>query len=73
MRMWACRFGVDLTRACGPFVGPAGRKISMLDGSEAGSTSNLPTSHPWLILNALFEFSSQHLGLFLYFGRSSLR
>ena len=41
MRMWACRLGVDLTRAYRPFVGPAGRKISMLDGSEAGSTSNL--------------------------------
>ena len=40
--MWACRLGVDLTRRTGgPFVGPAGRKISMLDGSEAGSTSNL--------------------------------
>ena len=42
MRIWACRLGVDLTRPTGgPFVGLAGRKISMLDGSEAGSTSNL--------------------------------
>ena len=54
MRMWACRLGVDLTRACGPFVGPAGRKISMLDGSEAGSTSNLGQ---WLSLRVLFSQS----------------